>query len=152
MTMVENLPTNVNTHAFHIPFGGTPPLYYLYYLDDNFYIPEKGGFWVPGERTTEFILETGKQHDEIVFTIENGLANNNRIEVIVGSKKQKIDMISGEKAFITFDAKKEYFHAYKKWFYRIRIKSHKGYIPSFWQTNYRDRRFLGCFIQITFGV
>lgn len=148
MTMVENLPTNVNYHAFRIALESSPK-FYLYYLNDNFYVPERGGFWIPGKKEVEFIIEVGFKPSKIIFHIENGLANNNRITIKVNGQLVKAEFISGERKDLQIDASKSFFYTRNKWFYRVKIKSRKGYIPAFWHTDYRDRRFLGCFIKIT---
>ncbi len=147
MTMVENLSTNVNPHAFHIPFGD-PPKYYLYFLNDNFYLPENGGFWIPGKSELEFIMELHYQPKKIIVYIENGLANNNHIRVKLGKEYKDIVMISGQKKEVSFNGIKGLWRIKNKFFYRIKVSSEKGYIPSFWGGNLRDRRFLGCFIKI----
>lgn len=148
MTMVENLPTNVNPHAFRIALESSPK-FYLYYLNDNFYIPENGGFWIPGKKEAEFIIEMVSKPTKIIFHIENGLANNNRIAIKVNGQLIKAEFLSGERKDLQLDASKSFFYTRNKWFYKVKIKSRKGYIPAFWHTDYKDRRFLGCFIKIT---
>jgi len=147
MTMVENLPTNVNPHAFRIPLEENPK-FYLYFLNDNFYIPERGGFWIPGEKEVEFIIETSFKPKTIKFLLENGLANNNKITIKLGNQKAKVFLVSGERREVELSLQKDYFYTRNKWFYRVKVKSRKGYIPAFWNADYRDRRFLGCFVKI----
>lgn len=147
MTMIENLSTNVNPHAFHIPFGN-PPKYYLYFLNDNFYSPEKGGFWIPGKSQLEFIMEVHYLPKKILFQLENGLSNNNHIKIKLGNEFKDIEMISGQSRIIEFNAKEGFWYTRNKFFYRIKISSEKGYIPAYWGGNRKDRRFLGCFLKI----
>ena len=50
LTMVNDLPINLQPDRTRQPLGGTPPIF-AYFIDDNIYNREGDAFWVKGEST-----------------------------------------------------------------------------------------------------
>jgi hypothetical protein len=51
MTMVNDLPVMIHSGYGRVPYGRDPGLY-LYFLDDNVWLPERAGIWVAGRACT----------------------------------------------------------------------------------------------------
>ena len=150
MTLVNNFPTNTNTHARRQQWG--TPLYddrFLYFLDDNFHEkdPLENGWWTRGDRKADIILKTYFPVKELVFRLLNNPRRANEISVSVDGQVQRITLGPKEWGTLRFPVGNE-FKIKNLHYHRIKIKAAKGAIPSFEVDSSREKRFLGVFFEL----
>lgn len=145
-TLVETYSTNTNPHAFRIPFG-EGPLYYLYFMDDNFYKREGMGFWTVGKETCELMVEVTKRCKGIRIKITNNPGKDkNEIIVKVNGKKEKLFLLPSETRIIEFY--KRGFPFKRHFLFHTKIYSKNYYNPYFAEKENLDNRNLGVFVEI----
>ncbi|MGQ9617639.1 MAG: hypothetical protein ACUVUG_01630 [Candidatus Aminicenantia bacterium] len=145
-TLVETYSTNTNPHAFRIPFG-EGPLYYLYFMNDNFYNREGNGFWTVGKGTCEMMIEVTKECKGIEIKIFNNPSRElNKVLVKVNGKKEKLLLNSGERKTLHFYGRG--FRFKKHFLFHIKIYSKNYYNPYFMEKDNLDNRNLGIFVEI----
>ena len=66
MTQINSLPTNINPHAFRVPYGKI----FLYHLDDNFYGIEKRYILLKGNSKSEIVLALPLEAKKIRFWLK----------------------------------------------------------------------------------
>ncbi len=145
-TLVENYSTNTNPNAFRIPFG-EGPLYYIYFMDDNFYKREGMGFWTVGKGTCEMMVEVTKKCMGIQLKITNNPGRTpNKIVVKVNGKREKLSMLSSETKFLKFYGKG--FRFKRHFLFHLKVYSKNFYNPYFSEEGNPDNRNLGVFVEI----
>jgi len=150
MTLVNNFPTNTNTHARRQQWG--TPLYddrFLYFLDDNFHEkhPRENGWWTRGDRKADIILKTYFPVKELVFHLLNNPRQANEISVSVDGQVQKIALGSKEWGTLRFPVGQGV-QIKDLNLHRIKIKAAKGAIPYFEIESSGEKRFLGVFFEL----
>ncbi len=150
MTLVNNFPTNTNTHARRQQWG--MPFFddrFLYFLDDNFHEkhPKENGWWTRGDRKADIIIKTYFPVQEIVFRLLNNPRNSNEITVAVDGQVRKITLDSKEWGTLRFPVRKE-FKIKDLHYHRIKIKADKGATSYFEIESSREKRFLGVFFEL----
>lgn len=145
-TLVETYSTNTNPNAFRLPFG-EGPLYYLYFMNDNFYKREGMGFWTVGKQTCEAMVEVTKECKGIQIKIINNPGRlMNKVVVKLNGKKEKISMYPSEAKILKFYGRG--FRFKNHFLFHVKIYSKNSYNPYFSEKDNLDNRNLGVFIEI----
>ena len=74
LTMVNDLPVQLDQGRSRIPYGNNPRLL-LYYLDDNAWRPEQPGLWVAGGAETDLIVRTAPPLSAVDITVSSPIEN-----------------------------------------------------------------------------
>jgi hypothetical protein len=164
LTLLNDLPVNLNASKAKQPLGGSPPLH-AYFLDDNAYTRETDAFWVRGESRAELMLrapvitDAGAEGEvvrplrlpRIEVQLETGAAAT-RVTVVTGADKQVVDIAAHERRSVTVQMPEGM--PYKPFpelptnnVYLLAIESSAGFIPMF-DSGGRDARFLGVFVRL----
>jgi len=164
LTLLNDLPVNLNPSRSKQPLGGTPPIA-AYFLDDNAYNRENDAFWVRGESRTEIMLrapvvnETTGQGEAVrslrVARLEVQLETGavaDHITVRTGKATQVVDIPAHDRRSILLDMPaglpyKPFPELPTNYVYLISIESQSGFIPLF-NDGGRDARFLGVFVHL----
>ncbi len=145
LTQLNDLPINTNPRARKVALS-QPTRFYLYFLDDNTYFREAGGFWIRGCSTAELILRSEKKLNKIIVTAKNSKVDN-EVKARIGWHSQRILLKRRKNVDITFNAGEGLKYA-ETYLYRITIASKEGFIPKHYVQASPDNRYLGCFITI----
>ena len=170
LTMVNDLPVNVQPSRVRQPLGGTPPVF-AYFIDDNVYNREGDAVWVKGESTADILLRapikpeaeaagvqtpTSLHIQKITVILETG-PKANRVTVDTGTQQRVVDMAASSQQ--TFDLEMTHGVPYKyhpdfptNYVYMVSISSSTGFVPMF-ENGAADFRFLGVMVRLipTYG-
>lgn len=145
LTQLNDLPINTNPHARKVALS-QPAQFYLYFLDDNTYFREAGGFWIRGSATAELILRSEKKLNKIIITVKNSKVDN-EIKARIGWHSQRASLKTRKKVDMVFKAGRAIKYG-ETYLYRITIASQEGFIPKRYVQASPDNRYLGCFVTI----
>jgi hypothetical protein len=93
-TLLFDLPINANFIASRVAFD-EPPKYFVYFMDDNTYyketFDEQTGFWIKGDRTSEFVLRAFQPVSVVKVMLQASHANQD-VQITVGNSSAKIHL------------------------------------------------------------
>lgn len=147
LTILHNLPFNTNSRARRVELD-SPPTFYAYFLDDDTYLAERGGFWVKGAEEAEFLLRTVEPAETLTLRIRNrGLPN--RVVVRHGGRIEERSLEPNERVEIELPAVLD--HTYhtvdgNTSLYRVTVANETATIPLFDTAGSGDHRPLGVFV------
>jgi len=165
LTMVNDLPVNVQPDRTRQPLGGTPPVF-AYFIDDNIYNREGDAFWVKGESTADLLLRApiapesraaGVQDarslriEKLTVILETG-PRPNRVTVDAGAGRRVIEMAASSQQIVELEMPRgvpyRYHPAYPtNYVYTVTISSATGFVPMF-ENGSGDSRFLGVMVRL----
>jgi hypothetical protein len=163
LTLVNDLPVNLNPARIRQPLGGSPPVF-AYFLDDNIYNREGDAFWVRGEsrgdmvlrapisiETTAAVPNRSLRIAQLLVHLETGQAAT-RVTVTSGAETRVIDMPASTQQSFVLRMPRGLPYQYNPEFptnyvYNLSISSDSGFIP-FFQTGANDTRYLGVMVRL----
>ena len=170
LTMVNDLPVNVQPDRTRQPLGGTPPVF-AYFIDDNIYNREGDAFWVKGESRADLLLRApiapesqaaGVQEarslriEKVTVILETG-PRPNRVTIDAGTGRRVVDMAASSQQIFEVEMPRgvpyKYHPAYPtNYVYSFSIASSSGFVPMF-ENGSGDSRFLGVMVRLipTYG-
>jgi hypothetical protein len=170
LTMVNDLPVNVQPNRTRQPLGGTPPVF-AYFIDDNVYNREGDAFWVKGESTADILLRAPIQPEadaagvqtptslhiqKITVILETG-PKPNRVTIDTGTEERVVDMAAGSQQTLELEMTHGVPYKYHPDFptnyvYMVSFSSSTGFVPMF-ENGANDNRFLGVMVRLipTYG-
>jgi hypothetical protein len=165
LTMVNDLPVNVQPSRIRQPLGGDPPLF-AYFIDDNVYNREGDAFWVKGESTADILLRApiapesqaagvreapSLRIDKLTVILQSG-PKPNRVTIDTGAGERVIDMAPSSQQ--TFEVEMPAGVPYKyhpdfgtNYVYIVSITSSTGFVPMF-ENGSSDSRYLGVMVRL----
>ena len=168
LSLVNDLPVNLTRWRTRQPLLGNPPLL-AYFLDDNSYSVEQGGFWLRGRSRSEIIVRArtrqradGSQESlrirQLNVEISTGEIGN-RVTVETGAEKLEVQLGRYRSQVISVKVPKGFPYrpgvAPTNYVYLVSVSCISGFpekgsfpMPSF-NSNGRGNRFLGALIKIT---
>jgi hypothetical protein len=129
------------------PIGGGR----VYFQDENTFGPELDGFWTKGGRSAEIILKSPKKAASIDVNLvqpEAGMTvvrAGNEIRLVARKNRKGADIQLVFPEPVGFVWKGDHF-------YSIKIKERGGFVPSKWDDQSSDRRYLGAFVKVRVRV
>ncbi|MFA5907452.1 MAG: hypothetical protein WC815_01615 [Vicinamibacterales bacterium] len=170
LTMVNDLPVNVQPDRTRQPLGGTPPVL-AYFIDDSIYNREGDAFWVKGESSADILLRApiapetqaaGVQEarslriEKLTVILESG-PRPNRVTIDTGTGRRTVDMAASSQQVLEVDMPRGVPYKYHPDFptnyvYSVSIASASGFVPMF-ESGSGDSRFLGVMVRLipTYG-
>jgi len=163
LTLLNDLPVNLNPSRSKQPLGGVPPIA-AYFIDDNAYPREGDKFWVRGESRAEIMLRAPIDQTtapgapvrslrvaRLDVEIETG-AVPDRVTVKTGAETQTIEIPAHDRRTINIAMPsglpyKAFPELPTNYVYLVSIESESGFIPLFTGGG-RDARFLGAFVRL----
>lgn len=171
LTMVNDLPINVQPDRIRQPLGGATPML-AYFIDDNVYNREGDAFWVRGESSADILLRARIQTeadvagvemsrslriDKLTAILETG-PKANRVIISTGGDRRIVDMAPSSQQTIELAMPHGMPYKYDPRFptnyvYMISISSSSGFVPMF-ENGANDSRFLGVMVRLipTYGA
>jgi hypothetical protein len=165
LTMVNDLPVNVQPSRIRQPLGGDPPLF-AYFIDDNVYNREGDAFWVKGESTADILLRApiapesqaagvreapSLRIDKLTVILQSG-PKPNRVTIDTGAGERVSDMAPSSQQ--TFELEMPAGVPYKyhpdfgtNYVYIVSITSSTGFVPMF-ENGSSDSRHLGVMVRL----
>lgn len=145
LTQLNDLPINTNPRARRVVLR-YPAQFYLYFLDDNTYFREAGGFWLRGRSTAELVLRSEKRLKKIIISVKNTQVDN-EVKARVGWHSERISLKRKKKDDLELHVGRGLRYA-ETYLYRLTITSKEGFIPKNYIQASPDNRYLGCFVTI----
>ncbi len=165
LTMVNDLPVNLEPNRWKQPLGGTPPVF-GYFIDDNIYAREGDAFWVKGESTADLLLRApiapesqaagveealSLRIDKLTVILETG-PRANRVTINTGTGRRVIDMAASSQQILEIEMPRgvpyKYHPVYPtNYVYSVSIASGSGFVPMF-ENGTSDGRFLGVMVRL----
>lgn len=168
LTLLNDLPVNVDHWRVKQPLGGKPPVL-AYFLDRNTYLMEGESFWVRGKSRADMLLRAPITVEEpsgegegkvrplritsLDVSLETGAAAN-RVTVRTDVDSQTIDVPAGNRRSVTLKLPagvpyKPYPDLPTNYVYFLSVENNSGFVPMFHNTPPRDPRFLGIYVRVT---
>jgi hypothetical protein len=167
LTMVNDLPVNVQPDRIKQPLGGTPSVF-AWFIDDNVYNREGDAFWVKGESTADILLRAPIQPEteaaglqparslrieKLTVFLENGAPQPNQVTIDTGTEERVVDMAPRSQQTIELEMTHGVPYKYHpdlptNYVYMLSISSSIGFVPMF-ESGSGDSRFLGVFVRLT---
>lgn len=150
LTLLNTLPTNVNSRLTQSDPPGEKPLHRFYYFDENIVEQTSREFYVRGKRQADAALRLFQPQPYLTMNVMNGpLAN--QVEVSVAGQTQTIDFAAALQTKQLVFPLKDAVPFFKSLVYPISIRSTTGFVPKFTAgTGLNSPRYLGCLAQMSF--
>ena len=161
LSLLNDLPVNVNPSRVKIPLGGQPPLQ-AYFLDNNAHRPEGTTFWVRGESRADVILRAparlradggydALEVEGLLARFSTG-ATETTVRIRTGSTTYELTIPEHDSRLVRLDVGSGL--PYRpvpgqptNYVYFVSIASDRGFVPLF-STGSRDSRFLGVMVAL----
>ena len=113
---------------------------------------EIGCFWVRGEATSEFLIETAAPVERVRLALGNG-GRPNEVTVRVQGHSERVSLAPGETRELVFATQPGFVYAHKGltgWVMDASVTSRAGWVPALDGDDGRsgDERFLGVFVHL----
>ena len=142
LTMVNDLPINLDASRAHIPYRNDPFML-LYFLDQNAFPPEPPGMWVSGGGRADIIVRTVEPIDHLAVTAESPIAT--RLTVSMGAGAVTVPLTPGKVA--TFTVRASGVHYVQSFAYLMSARSSEGFVPHVFDPQSKDYRNLGALLR-----
>jgi hypothetical protein len=142
MTMVNDLPIMINSGRARIPYG--EPRMFLYFLDENAWLPERAGIWVAGRSKTEIIFRSGEQFARLDVTLHSLVPN--RVTLSAGTGSRTVQLEPNTLTTVSLQT--------RGWYARsgvgtlLTVETSDGAVPRLLDPAHGDTRFLGVLMQL----
>ena len=119
----------------------------LYFLDNHFY-REGDFFWVKGEATVEFLMETNEKNSLTHLKIQNGSLDND-IWIHLNKWREHFRLAPADSALLELSRyASEARFVEGRYYLHGKIESRTGYTPKLLSRDNLDFRFLGCQVHL----
>jgi hypothetical protein len=142
MTMVNDLPIMINSGRARIPYG--EPRMFLYFLDENAWVPERAGIWVAGRASTEIIVRSGGRFLRLDVTLTSLVPN--RVRLSAGAGTRTVQLAPNTATTVSLPT--------RGWYARsgvgmlLSVETSDGAVPRLLDPTAGDTRFLGVLMQL----
>ena len=144
LTMVNDLPVQLDRGRSRIPYDSDPPLL-LYFLDDNAARPTESGIWVSGETRADLIVRTAVPLAELAVTLRAPVSNT--ATVTVDGTTAAVEVHPATPATIRLPVRGVYASGAQA--FVLSIETDRGFVPHLRDPTSRDRRFLGVTMRLS---
>ena len=142
MTMVNDLPIMINSGRGRVPYGD--PRLYLYFLDDNAWLPERAGIWVAGRSRTEIIIRGGEQFSRLDVTLRSPIPNTVTLSAGAGERTVNLE----PNTLTTVSLRTRNWYSRKGVGCLLTVETSDGIVPRLVEPGSTDGRYLGVLLQI----
>jgi hypothetical protein len=144
LTMVNDLPINLDRFRCRLPFGKDPELS-LYLLDENIYPPEPAGIWVTAQRRTDLLIRTAKPLASLRLTLSSLVPN--KVWVSFEGRSVTLDLAPGVPVDVLMASTGGVF-ADRGYGHVLSVKASAGLVPMNTYPGSEDRRYLGVLMRL----
>jgi hypothetical protein len=142
LTMVNDLPINLDASRAHIPYRNDPFML-LYFLDQNAFPPEPPGMWVSGGGRADIVVRTVDPVDHLAVSAESPIST--RLSVSAGARTVTVQLTPGKVE--TFDVPTSGVHYVRSYAYLMSVRSTEGFVPHVFDPASKDYRNLGALMR-----
>lgn len=140
LTMVNDLPINTRPDRVRIWYG-TERRFQIYHFDDNAYLREDLSFWTRGRAVADLLVKTVEPASRLELNLQAGPIPTTAT-VRRGWWRQTVTLAPGQSQTVNVPLDDGFpYKGTRVW--RLSIASGDGFMPSFFDPNSPDRRFLG---------
>ena len=143
LTMVNDLPIQLEQERARIAYGGEPGFLFDY-LDDNAFRPEEPGFWVAGEARADIVVRTTRPVNTLEVTLRSPIANS--VTVTVDSATRGAELQRNKPITLRFPVTGVYARGSQS--FVLTVETEEGFVPTLRNPRSRDRRHLGAIVQL----
>ncbi len=144
LTVVNDLPVQLDRGRSRVPYGSDPQLL-LYYLDENAWRPEAAGIWIKGSARADIIVRTEPAIGPIDITLRSPIQN--RVRVTVDGVAQDIELTAHASVVVQADVTGVYARGAQT--FVLSVETEAGFIPHLVDATSTDQRFLGVLVNLT---
>ena len=141
LTMVNDLPVQLDQGRARISYGNDPPLL-LYYLDNNVWRPEEPGIWVAGDARADIIIRTDPPVTGLEVSVQSPIKNAATISL--DGSTYHLDL--GPNEIKTLDIPVTGVLARDVQNFVLTVETQTGFVPTLRNAKSDDKRFLGVLI------
>lgn len=148
LSLLQKLPCNNSPNASQIPFGGSPPRFKLYFIDENFHRKEAEpyeGFWTYGDRESEIVLQSYSPLKKLAVRLRGGPVAT-EVVVKLGPFSSRTARLEAGETSVVFEPVRGYPYPGPSYLYHLKIRAREGFVPGFASPESSDTRFLGCYV------
>ena len=143
LTMVNDLPVQLDQGRSRIPYGDNPQLL-LYYLDDKAWRPEDRGLWVAGGAETDLIVRTAPPLSAVNITVRSPIENTATLRV--DGALYRIDLEPNSP--VTLQAPVDGVVARGAQSFVLTVETADGFVPRLRNAASNDGRYLGVLVSL----
>jgi hypothetical protein len=144
LTMVNNLPINLDRWKVRFPVGSDPQLS-LFLLDDNVYPPEPAGVWIHGQRRGDIVIQTSVPLSALRITLSSPLQNH--VRVSFGGRSTSVDLKPGVAVDVLMYSSGGVY-AEGRYGHVLSVSASDGFVPMNMPGGSQDKRFLGVLMRL----
>jgi hypothetical protein len=144
LTMVNDLPINLDRLRCRLPFGRDPVLS-LYLIDENIYPPEPAGIWTHGQRRGDLLIRTKAPLSGLRVTLSSPLPNS--VWLSYEGRTVTVPLKPGERMEVLLSSTGGVF-ADRGYGSVLSVKSSNGFVPMNADPASSDNRYLGVLMQL----
>ena len=148
LTMMQDLPVFLNPRRAHVEVSKDPEVL-LYYMDNNMYEQEPGGFWVAGPGTTDIVIRTERPLTRLDVRLGSSIANE--VTVSLGGHSAPASLRPNQEQALQFRPPPGVF-AHASYQIVLTITTSAGFYPRQFDPRSPDIRHLGVFVRPTYEV
>ena len=152
LTMMDDVPARLNPRRGRLPFG-SPRNALLYYMDAGTYTPEDSPdgqfFWVAGDVQSDIVVRLSDRTQAALMRLNLQSAVANHVTVEWGGSRCELTLAPNQPAACELRAGGAVW-AHGGYFFRLRVTTTAGYIPSATDAQSADSRNLGVRLQPVF--
>ncbi len=144
LTMVNDLPINLDRFRCRLPFGKDPELS-LYLLDENIYPPEPAGIWVTAQRRTDLLIRTKVPLASLRLTLSSQVPNT--VWASFEGRSVTLNLTPGVPVDVLMASRGGVF-ADRGYGHVLSVKASAGLVPMNAYPGSEDRRYLGVLLNM----
>ena len=138
LTMINDLPVQLDQGRSRIRYGDQPQLL-LYYLDDNAWRPEEPGIWVAGNARADIVVRTNPPVAGLDVSLRSPIAN--AATVTLDGATHQVELAPNE--VMTLRVPIEGVYARGAQSFVLTVETETGFVPQLRTAGSNDARFLG---------
>ena len=138
LTMVNDLPVQLDQGRSRIRYGDEPQLL-LYYLDDNAWRPEEPGIWVAGEARADIVVRTNPPLETLDVSLRSPIAN--AATVTVDGSTHHVELTPNMPVTLRIPIEGVYARGAQS--FVMTVETEAGFVPHQRTAGSNDGRFLG---------
>jgi hypothetical protein len=144
LTMVDDLPVNLDVSRCRLPMG-TDPTLSLFLIDANVYAPEPAGIWVHGQRRGDIIIRTAAPLSGLRVSLSSPVPNT--VWVSFEGRSTTVTLKPGESVDVSMTSDGGVY-AKRGYGYVLSVKTTNGFVPMNTDSASRDNRYLGVMMRL----
>jgi hypothetical protein len=144
LTMVNDLPINLDRFRVRFPVGDKPELS-LFLMDENVYPPEPAGVWVHGQRRGDMVIRTRVPLSALHITLSSPMPNH--VWMSFAGRSTTVDLKPGESVDVLMYSSGGVYA--QGWYSHVlSVEPSSGFVPMNMPGGSEDKRFLGVLLRL----